>query len=84
MIISKLKENMGKRRRWVEIVRKRARQSLFAEPSEPYQDETIGLVFSENTVRSKMAAQDTDYRQDVTVNDRLAVTLRQQGTHNRV
>jgi hypothetical protein len=75
---------MGKRRWWVKTVRKRARQSLLAELSEPYEDDTIRLVFSKNTVRSNVAAQDTGYRQDVTVNDRVAVTLRQQGSHNRV
>ena len=53
---------MGTRRRWVKTVRKRARQRLLAELSEPYEDDTIGVVFPENTCRSKVAAQDTDYR----------------------
>jgi hypothetical protein len=53
---------MGKLRRWVKTVRKRDKQILLAKLSEPYEDDTIGLAFSENTVRSKLAAQDTDYR----------------------
>jgi len=46
----------------VKTVRKRDRQRLLTELSEPYEDDTIWLVFSENTVRSKVATQDTDYR----------------------
>jgi hypothetical protein len=52
---------MGKRRWWVKTVSKRATQSLLAELSEPYEEDTIGVVFPENTGRTKVAAQDTDY-----------------------
>ena len=46
---------MGKRRWLVKTVRKRARQSLLAEPLEPYENDSIRHVFSESTVRSGCA-----------------------------